>query len=46
MIPFLHDIRAGFILVIALAMLLFICAIAGLGAVLRPVRWADRKAFR
>ena len=46
MIPFLHDVRAGFFLVLALGMLLFICAIAGLGAVLRPVRWADRKSFR
>ena len=46
MIPILHDVRAGFFLFIALAMLVFICAIAGLGAVLRPVRWADRKAFR
>lgn len=46
MIPVLHDVRAGFFLVVALAMLAFICAIAGLGAVLRPVRWADRKDFR
>ncbi len=46
MIPVLHDVRAGFILVVALAMLVFICAIAGLGAVLRPVRWADRKSLR
>jgi hypothetical protein len=44
MIPVLHDVRAAFFLVIALAMLLFICAIAGLGAVLQPVRWSDRKA--
>ncbi len=42
MIPVLHDMRAAFFLVIALAMLLFICALAGMGAVLRPVRWADR----
>ncbi|MBI3356491.1 MAG: hypothetical protein HY038_06950 [Nitrospirae bacterium] len=46
MIPFLHDVRAGFFLVIALAMLAFICAIAGLGAVMRPIRWSDRKAYR
>lgn len=46
MIPVLHDMRAAFFLVIALAMLLFICAIAGLGAVLRPVRWSERKAYR
>lgn len=46
MIPVLHDMRAAFFLVIALAMLLFICAIAGMGAVLRPVRWADRIGHR
>jgi hypothetical protein len=46
MIPVLHDMRAAFFLVIALAMLVFICALAGLGAVLRPVRWAERKAYR
>jgi Tfp pilus assembly protein PilX len=42
----LHDVKAGFFLVVVLAMLVFICAIAGLGAVLRPVRWADRKSSR
>ena len=46
MIPILHDVKAGFFLVVALAMLAFICAVAGLGAVLRPVRWSDRKANR
>lgn len=46
MIPVLHDVRAAFFLVIALAMLLFICALTGLGAVLRPVRWTDRKGYR
>jgi len=46
MVPVLHDVKAGFILVIALAMLVFICAVAGLGAVLRPVRWSDRRAAR
>jgi hypothetical protein len=45
MIPVLHDMRAAFFLVIALAMLLFICAMAGLGAVLQPVRWSDRKGY-
>ena len=44
MIPVLHDVRAGFFLVVAFAMLAFICAVAGLGAFLRPVRWADRRA--
>jgi hypothetical protein len=42
MIPILHDMRAAFFLVIALAMLVFICALAGIGAVLQPVRWSDR----
>lgn len=46
MIPVLHDVRAAFFLIIALAMLLFICTVAGLGAVLRPVRWSDRKGYR
>ncbi len=46
MIPVLHDVRAGFYLVVALVMLAFICAVAGLGAVLQPVRWSDRKANR
>jgi Tfp pilus assembly protein PilX len=46
MIPMLHDVKAGFFLVVVLTMLVFICAIAGLGAALRPVRWSDRKAIR
>lgn len=46
MLPVLHDMRAAFFLVVALAMLLFICAIAAMGAVLRPVRWADRNGHR
>lgn len=46
MLPVLHDMRAAFFLVVALAMLLFICAIAGMGAVLRPVRWVDRSSHR
>ena len=46
MIPVLHDLRAAFFLAIALAMLLFICALAGVGAVLRPVRWSDRERYR
>jgi hypothetical protein len=45
MIPMLQDIRAWFLLVLALAMVVFICAIAGMGLVLRPVRWADRKRY-
>lgn len=44
MTPVFHDMKAGFFLAVALAMLVFICAVAGLGAVLRPVRWSDRKA--
>ena len=43
MIPVMHDMKAGFFIVVALAMLLFICAIAALGTVLQPVRWSDRK---
>ena len=43
MIPVLHDMRAAFFLAVVLAMLVFICALAGLGLVLRPSRWSDRK---
>jgi len=46
MTPVLHDVRAGFFLVIGLAMLAFICAMAGLGTVMRPVRWSERKGHR
>lgn len=46
MIPVLHDVRAAFFLAIALAMLVLICALAGLGTVLRPARWADRQGYR
>lgn len=46
MIPVLHDVRAAFYLAIAVAMLVLICALAGLGAFLRPVRWADREGYR
>lgn len=46
MIPVLHDVRAAFFLAIALAMLVLICALAGLGTVLRPVRWAERQGHR
>jgi Tfp pilus assembly protein PilX len=46
MVPVWHDVKAGFFLVVVLAMLVFICAIAGLGAMLRPIRWSDRKATR
>ena len=41
---FLHDVRAGFFLMVGLAMLAFICAIAALSTVMRPVRWADRRS--
>lgn len=46
MVPILHDVKAGFFLAVVLAMIVFICAIAGLGAILRPVRWSDRKMAR
>jgi uncharacterized membrane protein YesL len=39
----LHDVRAGFFLMVGLAMLGFICAVAALSTVMRPTRWADRK---
>lgn len=40
----LHDLRAGFFLLIGLAMLAMICAVAALSTVMRPVRWADRRS--
>jgi hypothetical protein len=46
MVPVLHDVRAGFFLVVALAMLAFICAVAGLGAIMRPIRWSDRRSCK
>jgi hypothetical protein len=39
-----HDVRAGFFLLVGLAMLAFICAVAALGTVMRPARWADRRS--
>lgn len=42
MSPVLHDVRAGFFLVVGFAMLAFICAVAALGTVMRPVRWSER----
>ena len=39
----LHEVRAGFLLMVGLAMLAFICAVAALSTVMRPARWADRK---
>ncbi len=39
----LHDVRAGFLLLVGLTMLAFICAVAALSTVMRPTRWADRK---
>jgi hypothetical protein len=39
----LHDVRAGFFLLVGLAMLALICAVAALSTVMRPVRWADRR---
>jgi Tfp pilus assembly protein PilX len=40
---FLHDVRAGFLLLVGLTMLVVICTVAALGTVMRPVRWADRR---
>jgi hypothetical protein len=42
----LHDVLAGFLLMVGLAMLAFICAVAALSTVMRPARWADRKPAR
>lgn len=38
-----NDVRAGFFLMVGLAILVLICAVAALSAVMRPARWADRK---
>lgn len=38
----LHDLRAGFLLLLCLGMLAFISLVAILGTVMRPVRWCDR----
>ena len=40
----LHDVRAGFFLMVGLTMLVFICAVAALSTLMRPGRWADRKS--
>ena len=40
----LHDVRAAFFLMMGLLMLAMICAVAALGTVMRPVRWADRRS--
>lgn len=39
----LHDVRAGFFLMVGLALLAFICAVAALSTIMRPARWVDRK---
>ena len=46
MIPGLHEVKAGFLLAVGLAMLALICTVAGLGTVMRPARWSDRKVSR
>lgn len=46
MTPVLHDVRAGFLLAVGLGLLALICAVAGLGALMRPERWSDRKVHR
>ena len=40
----LHDMRAEFFLMMGLLMLAMICAVAALGTVMSPVRWADRRS--
>jgi len=42
----LHDMRAAFFLMLGLLMLAMICAVAALGTVMRPVRWADRRSVQ
>lgn len=42
-IALFQDVRAGFFLLVGLAMLAMICAVAALSTVMRPVRWADRR---
>ncbi len=42
----LHDMRAAFFLMLGLLMLAMICAVAALGTVMRPVRWADRRSLQ
>jgi Tfp pilus assembly protein PilN len=39
-----HDVRAGFFLMVGLAMLTLICAVAALSTVMHPARWTDRKS--
>jgi hypothetical protein len=41
---FLHEVKGGFFLLVGFAMLAFICALAALGTVMRPIRWADRRS--
>lgn len=38
-----HDVRAGFYLMVGMAMLTFICTVAALSTVMRPARWVDRE---
>jgi len=40
----LQDVRGAFFLMLGLLMLAMICAVAALGTVMRPVRWADRRS--
>lgn len=37
-----YDVRAGYFLMVSLAMLVFICAVAALSTVMCPARWTDR----
>lgn len=46
MTSILHDTRAWFFLLVGAGMLLMICALAGLGTVMRPVRWSERRGQR
>ena len=42
----LDEIKAALFLMIALVMLVFICALASLGAFIQPNRWSDRKEYQ
>ena len=39
-----HDIRAALYLLIGLVMLAMINAVAALGTIMRPMRWAERRS--
>ena len=42
--PIPHDIRAAFYLLIGVVMLAMISAVAAVGTIMRPMRWAERRS--